>query len=201
MFCISTIAAAINFGQKLGGQGPKDWFVVFIMLELTILLPAVLLVSLIALIPAKGKRYWQRFWARAPYIVAIVTGSALVAYTLPIWYPALMGIEQLADTDLSAVSTAAEQDCGEVRDGVFENKGMRIAREGEHQVQYDKLLGTTDTFAVIWISPCQYELRKQGVDQTMLVKITHVDQNGYDCVFGQSGGDRLVYSLRLDRVH
>jgi hypothetical protein len=200
VFFIASVGAVVRFGLKLGGQGPERWMASLVTLDLIAIVPAAVLITLIALFPAKGKRYWQRFWARAPFVFVLTTGVALAFSTMPFWYATLMGVEQLTDTDLNTVGTAPEGDCDNLRNGVFQNRGMRIEREGNRQVQHDKVLGTTDTLIVSWPSPCEYELRKPGDQRIMHVKITHVDQKGYNCAFNQTGTDRLVLSVRLDRV-
>lgn len=200
IFFIASVGAVVRFGVKLGGQGPERWLAAMVTVELASFVPAAVLIALIALFPAKGKNYWRRFWGRAPFVLVIATGVVLTVYTMPFWYASLMGVEQLTDTDLNTVDAAPEGDCESIRNGVFDNKGMLIEREGNRQVQYDKVLGTTDTLIVSWPSPCEYELRKPDDGRIMHVKVTHVDEKGYDCAFDQTGTDRMVFTVRLDRV-
>ncbi len=201
LFLSAALFLEFLFGEKLQGQNFLDHARVFITLLLATFGTTSVLTLIVALIPWKEQRYGMRFWSRLPYTAAFVTASALLlVYSVFFLYPETSGMRQLSGVNFETIETAPAADCMSIHDGVFENEGFRIERRGAYQLNYEKTLGSKDELEVDWPTPCEYQLRQSGSDEVMRVKILQADSSGYDCAFMATDADRLVFTMRLNRV-
>ena len=194
--CAARIIVSLNdpghgvFGAVLLGTG-----LIFVTAILTLVL------TVVVAFPAAGSAspYGRRMWLRLPFtLLAAVVVMSVGAY-LPEWWEAKHGMQVVAGMRYGEVPTAAAADCVLVKDGVFENEGIKIVRKGDRQNQWDKVLGQEEVVRVTWSGPCEYVLHGENSFYDRYVKITKVDDQGYDCLVYSSVDDSVGYAMRIDR--
>lgn len=167
---------------------------------LTALLTLVL--ACIVAIPADGhgNRYGQRLWLRLPFVLFGAVAAMSVGAYFPEWWEGRHGMRSFAGVPYAEAPLAAEQDCASVKEGLFRNEGIQIERSATRQFQRDEVLGMEEDLAITWPTPCEYILHGEDSMTTRYVRITKVDDEGYDCLVYSGTDESVGYAMRIERV-
>lgn len=161
-----------------------------------------LFVALLAAVPndRSGNYYGRRLWLRLPFVMLGTVAFMCVAVYFPEWWEGKHRMASFEGRPYDQVVSASEVDCASVKEGEFENEGIHIERRGTRQFQRDKVLGMEEELEVSWPSPCEYILHGEDSLSTRYVKITKVDDKGYDCLVYTGPTEATGFSIRLDRA-
>lgn len=188
----------IKVAADTPGMGTGAGIGFAIAMVLIAVLVASVLSVLVALWPAGGRSFGERWRRRVPNAILVACLVAALVALLPEWYTgkhAMQPVEAVVYDN----SPEATEGCATIQNGVFGNAGIRIERRGGEQYQLDKVLGQEEQLRVTWLTPCVYELRGQDSTSVRLVKVTHVDSAGYDCILRYAFDTTFAFRMRLER--
>lgn len=138
----------------------------FIGTLLTVFLFSSVLAVIIALIPIKNNNYKTRLSFCFP--ISIISICLVFGFTFYSNGP-----------HYDTIKPEPSADCRSIHDGTFKCDDVIIQRTGDLQIEKNTKTNEEDSFEVIWLNDCEYQLK--SVRKTLKVKIVSVDQNGYDC--------------------
>ena len=172
-----------------------------VVVELFFIVPGVMITLVLAFLFRKDAGYWTRFFARLPFVLALVAVPGMLIGTASWWYPKMSGLDPMSETDLDQVMVDPDLDCSSIREGVFRGDGgHRLERYGDKQTDIH-ILGLEAHREVFWIAPCTYELRSgEPGYPTVRVKVLSVDSLGYDYAIDHSDGTGIIHQGRMERV-
>lgn len=176
-----------------------------VMLGLSFVFLTALLTLFVALLVAMpkdrtGNFYGRRLWLRLPFVMLGTILFMCVAVYFPEWWEGKHGMRSFGGIPYNEAPVAEDLDCATVKEGEFRTEGIWIERSGDRQFQRDEVLGMEEELAISWPTPCEYVLHGEDSLSDRHVKITKVDEGGYDCLVYASRDQDAGYAMRIERV-
>jgi hypothetical protein len=134
---------------------------------------------LFGLIPYKEKSFKEKFKTTLPLGISTILIVLIVIFSFAIFTNnSLKNRSSIKYDDITIPQTLS---CLNIHEGKFETKNILIRRNGNRQIQINKLTKEEKEFAIEWLSDCEYHLSRSNTSEKLKVKIVSITDTTYEC--------------------